>query len=61
VLSKYRMGIYYDADSSINTEDNPFTALDNFNKITNAGTGVNTTCANDYWVFDATNCTYNAT
>jgi hypothetical protein len=55
------MGIYYDADSSINTEDNPFTALDNFNKITNAGTGVNTTCANDYWVFDATNCTYNAT
>lgn len=33
------------------------------NKYTNvaAAAPVNTTCANDYWVFDIANCTYSST
>lgn len=61
-IEKYRLGIYVDADPALTTEDNPQIALNEFNKFTNNGTnGVPPSCTNDYWVFDSTNCTNNAT
>jgi len=61
-MSKYRDGVYIDAASST-LESNPYTALSNMNKHTNVALGalVDTTCANDNWVFDITNCTYSST
>ncbi len=57
-MSNYGYGIYVDADSSIVTEDNPDVALFNFNQLTlqDNSTGRDHICANDYWVFDDTNC-----
>jgi hypothetical protein len=60
-MSSYGSGITIDSLASDTSENNPVVALANLNKITNQNSvGVNTTCANDYWVFDATNCTYGA-
>jgi hypothetical protein len=60
-MEKYRTGIYIDS-STTNTEDNPYVALQNMNKLTNNGTSSPyPTCTYDYWVFDKTNCSYNAT
>lgn len=61
-MEKYRLGVYVDADPALTSEDNPLIALDGMNKYTNNGTGgVPPSCTNDYWVFDSTNCTHNAT
>ena len=60
-MNNYANGIPYDADPNDLSENNPFVSLRNLNKRTNqSSAGVNTTCANDLWVFDATNCTRTA-
>lgn len=56
-LGKYKSGIYVDALGTVITEDNPAVALRNMNDLSNNSTG----CTKDYWVFDKTNCTSNAT
>jgi hypothetical protein len=56
-VNDYGLGIPYDAYPGDNSEDNPFVSLANFNLRTNRNsTGVNTTCANDRWVFDVASC-----
>lgn len=60
-VNSYGLGIPYDAYPADNSEGNPFVSLANLNLRTNKNsTGVNTTCANDHWVFDVANCTNNA-
>lgn len=64
-IDKYRLGIYVDTDPTdpaFTTDSNPNKALLEMNKYTNNGNGGSPpSCTNDYWVFDSTNCTYNAT
>jgi hypothetical protein len=58
-MNSYSLGKTLDALASDISENNPYVALKNMNLYTNQNsTGVNTTCANDYWVYDMTNCTY---
>jgi hypothetical protein len=60
-MNNYANGIPYDADPTDSSENNPFISLTNLNKRTNQSEGgVNTTCANDLWVFDSTNCSRTA-
>lgn len=62
VMNQYVSGIYIDADNTITDNSNPYVALAHFNQRTMQSSGIgNSTCANDYWVFDASNCTYNST
>jgi hypothetical protein len=61
-IQNYQSGIYVDANPALTTEDNPYVALVGMNKYSNNGTaGSPPSCTNDYWVFDNTNCTHNAT
>ena len=62
-MTKYGQGVYNDAAPGVVDESDPYNALNGLNLRTLASnsTGVNTTCANDFWVFDATNCTNGAT
>jgi hypothetical protein len=56
------VGINVDSLASDTSENNPTVALAHMNLLTDQNSvGVNTTCANDYWVFDETNCTYGPT
>jgi hypothetical protein len=60
-MNQYVSGIYIDADSTVTDNSNPYVALAHFNQRTMQSQAIgNSTCANDYWVFDATNCTYNS-
>lgn len=61
-MEKYKKGIYVDVDPTINTLENPLESIKGMNKFSNNGTGgTPASCTNDYWVFDVTNCTNNAT
>ena len=61
-MGQYKSGIYVDADPALTTEDNPQISIKGMNKYANNGTGgTPASCTNDYWVFDNTNCTHNAT
>lgn len=57
-MNQYALGIYADADPTILTQSNPYVALDNLNLLTLRynTTSPDSICANDLWVFDATNC-----
>jgi hypothetical protein len=59
-MSNYGSGMYVDADAAVVTEDNPYVALDHMNLLTLKynSTGTLNVCANDLWVFDATNCSH---
>ena len=61
-MNKYGTGIYVDNLTSVVNESNPYISLNNMNLRTLSynSTGVNTTCANDLWVFDATNCSFSS-
>jgi len=60
-MNKYGLGIYSDA-LPVSNESNPEISLSHLNLRTLAynSTGVNTICANDLWVYDATNCSFAA-
>jgi hypothetical protein len=59
VLSNYSLGIPVDAPANDSSDSNPYFSLAHLNLRTNQNSAsVNTTCANDYWVFDSTNCTH---
>jgi hypothetical protein len=61
-MEKYRTGIYVDTDTTVTNEDNPYVAIQNMNKYANNGTASPyPTCTYDFWVFDKTNCSRNAT
>ena len=61
-MEKYKLGIYVDADPALTSMDNPQESIKGLNKFSNNGTGgTPPSCTNDYWVFDSTNCTNNAT
>lgn len=61
-MNDYSLGINVDSLANDTSENNPTVALAHMNLLTDQNSvGVNTTCANDYWVFDDTNCTYGPT
>lgn len=58
-MTNYSLGVYVDSNSSDTSQNNSVVALAHMNLRTNINsTGVNTTCARDFWVFDPTNCSY---
>jgi hypothetical protein len=61
-MNKYGTGIYIDNLTSVLNESNPYISLNNMNLRTLSynSTGVTTICANDLWVFDATNCSFSS-
>lgn len=60
-VNSYGNGVPYDALASDITENNPYVSLSHLNlRTSSSSSGVNTTCANDFWVFDETNCTRGA-
>ena len=61
-ITKYGQGIYLDSQPGVTDNSNPYIALANLNRhtLSHNSTGVNTSCANDLWVFDSTNCSLSA-
>lgn len=61
-MNQYAFGVYYDANPSDPSEDNPYVAIAHMNLLTLMynTTSPNNVCANDLWVFDSTNCSKTA-
>ena len=62
-MNQYGNGVYVDADAADTSQANPYVSLANMNLLTLRynSTGTKNICANDLWVFDATNCSKSAT
>jgi hypothetical protein len=58
-MNKYAQGIYKDGVGAAGDAD-PYNAINHLNLLTLSynSTSVTKICANDLWVYDATNCTY---